>query len=260
MKKQTVIATISTAALLSLGVTSAFAQRPLIAQSGTAASGAAAQKTEQRITDAKGRADNEIARRIASLNALIARINDMKKLSADSKSTLTSQIQSEVTSLTALKAKVDADTDIATLKTDIQSIVADFRIYALFIPKTHILSGADLILQATDTFADIQTKLAAKITEAQTAGKDTTALTASLTDMQSQVTNAKQQANNAVATVTPLIPDKTTNYTPALQTARISLQTARKDLDNARKDARAIISGLKGPKDASSSSQSATTR
>ena len=260
MNKKAIIAGVMTVGVLSFGSTLAFAQTP---SDSSAAAKVAQREANQatRLEDAKTRADNEISRRTTSLNALITRVAAIKKLSATTKSTLTGQIQTEVTTLTTLKTKIDADTILTALKTDIQSIVADHRIYALFIPKTNIAVGSDLILQATDSFTDIQTKLTAKVTAAQTAGQDVTAMQASLTDMATKVADAKTQANNAVTTVTPLVPDKATNYTPTLQSAKTMLQASRQDLEAARKDAQSVIMGLKGLKTAvkTASSSAAST-
>lgn len=220
----------------------------ILAQTASPTSGTS-QRTvnqQQRIQNGIMRADNEIAARINSLNLLVARINDIKKLSTDTKNLLTTQVQSQLTALNATKTKIDADTDINTLRTDIQSIFTSYRIYALFIPKTHILVGADGILQAVSSFTDIQNRLQADIQKAQSEGKDVSALSADLSDMQFKVADAQTQANNAVNVVTPLQPQvDMTPYKSAFQTARSALQTALHDLQAARQDAVNIIQGLK---------------
>src|SRR5260221_6677463 len=91
---------------------------------------------EDKMARLKTRAENEIDRRVAGLTKLIDRINGIQRLSADQKTTLVSQLQAEISALNSLKAKIASDTDIATLRTDVQSIVKSYRIYALFIPKT----------------------------------------------------------------------------------------------------------------------------
>src|SRR5574337_626990 len=52
----------------------------------------AVQKQQDRITDLKTRAQTEIDRRITALTNLITKINDMKRLTSDQKSSFTSQI------------------------------------------------------------------------------------------------------------------------------------------------------------------------
>ncbi len=194
-----------------------------------------------RENNLKSRADTEITRRISSLNNLITRINQFKKLSADQKTSLTAQVQAQITSLNTLKTKIDADSDIDTLKTDVKSIVDSYRIYLLFIPKIHILAAADVELQAVDTFTDLYTKLQTRI---QAAGNPAN-LTSALSDMQSKTADAKTQATNAQETVLPLTPDDYPNNKTQLEAARTMLQTGRHDLDQARLDARTIVQALK---------------
>ncbi len=92
---------------------------PAFAQTETSSTRAAARQAAL-ITRAQGRADQEIARRVAALNVLNTRIQAMQKLSADEKTSLASAIQAQLTELATLKTKIDADTDATTLKTDIQ--------------------------------------------------------------------------------------------------------------------------------------------
>ena len=56
---------------------------------------------------------------------------------------LNTNIQTQITALNALKAKIDADTDAAILKTDIQSIAQAYRIFMLIIPQGNIAAAAD---------------------------------------------------------------------------------------------------------------------
>src|SRR5207237_410206 len=144
---------------------------------------------------------------------------------------LTTQVQLQITSLTTLKAKIDTDTDLTTLKADIKSIVDSYRIHLLFVPKTHVLVVADTILQATDKFTNISTRLQTLITQAQSAGKDVTSLNTALADMNSKVTDATTQSNNAVSSVVNLQPAADTSpYKPAFETAKTDLLSGRTDL------------------------------
>src|SRR3954470_13812945 len=93
---------------------------------------------QARIATAKDRADQEIARRLSALNALNTKIQGMAKLTATEKGTLGSSITAQIAAMNDLKAKIDADPDITTLKTDIKSIAESYRIYLLVIPQGHI--------------------------------------------------------------------------------------------------------------------------
>ena len=67
----------------------------------------------------------------------------MVKVSANEKTAIANEVQTEISNLTALNTKIQADTDLTTLKTDIQSITEDYRIFMLVIPQGRIEVAAD---------------------------------------------------------------------------------------------------------------------
>lgn len=204
---------------------------------------------ENRMENLRTRADNEIDRRIASLNNILNILTNAKHLNSDQVSALNASIQTEVNDLNTLKSKIDADTDITTLRTDVQSIVKDYRVYLLFIPKVHILSAADKILNLTDLLnaadSGLIAKLQSRINDAKNAGHDTTSLQNTLTDLQNKVNDAVSQANNAISTVTPLTPDGYPGNKTTLTSARTMIKTAMTDLQTVRTDAKTIIQELR---------------
>lgn len=224
----------------------ALARTPLFAQArnSTAAAERQQAKLDAQSDNLKNRATNEINRRIDSLNKLLTRISEFKKLSTTQKSTLTTQVQAQITALNTLLAKINADTDTATLKADVKSIVDSYRIYALFMPQIQILGAADRVLTIIDEMTTHATTLGTKITAAKTAGKDVTDLETLLTDMNAKIADAKTQAQAAIDAVTPLTPAGFPGNKTTLQSARQMVEAAVKDLNMARQDARKIIVGL----------------
>lgn len=231
--------------LFTLAVAPAFAvTRPGVEKMSSKAAEKKANLQDASMERLKERADKEITRRIESLNKLITRISEFKKLSTTQKNSLTSQVQSEITKLTALKAKIAADTDLATLKADVQSIVTAYRTYALFMPKIQILGSADRLQTTADQMSSHAAQLETKINEQQSNGKDVTELQTLLADMKAQIADANTQAQNAINTVTPLTPEGFPGNKTQLQSARQMVVTGIKDLNTARQDARKIIVGL----------------
>ena len=197
-------------------------------------------------TQAKGTA--EIQTRIKSLNDFDAKITTMVNLSATDKSTLSSNLQAEVTDLTNLETKITADTAPATIKTDTQSVTKSYRVYALVLPQARITAAADRAITVANMINAVGTKLQARIAAAP-AGTNTTAWQSALTDLQAKTADAISQAHAAVALITPLVPDqgnKTTaaSNAAAIKSARADLKTATTDLTAAHKDAQLIVSGL----------------
>jgi hypothetical protein len=188
---------------------------------------------------------------------LITHISGIKKLTDAQKSSFTSQIQTEVSNLTTLKSKIDADTDIATLRIDVKSVIDSYRIYALYMPMINLIVAADRITDTAINFTAIATKIQTRLQQAQSAGKDVTALQASLTDMQSKITDATNQAQQVISAVTPLTPAGYPGNRTTLQSARAMLKIGQSDLNTALQDARTIIQGLRAlnvkPSGASSS-------
>lgn len=202
------------------------------------------------ITRIKARAGEEITRRITALNELNTKVGAMKKVSDADKATLAGQIQTQVVTLTTLKTKIDADTDIAVLRTDVKSITASYRIFMLIIPRGHIIAAADRMSTIADEMTALGAKIQARITAAQTAGKDVTALNALLADFTAKLADAKTQSQAAIAKVVPLNPDNGDTAVmqannAALKAARADIKAGTQDFKNAREDVEKIRKGLK---------------
>lgn len=164
----------------------------------------------------------EIDNRIESLKKLIEKITAFQKVSSSMKSTLSDQINSQITLLNDLKQKLQAETDSTKVKELKQSIVKDFRIYAVFMPKVAILAAADKILTIT---ADLKT-------------------TTTDANMLATLSSAENLAQKAITTANGVTPEGF----PANKT---SLQSAKKDLISARD----LLKKLKSEKESTGSSK-----
>lgn len=192
-------------------------------------------------------ANCEIDRRVATLNALSARITAAKSLTSSDSAALKSEVAASSSGLTSLKATIDAETDIPTLRADIAKIVSDYRVYLLVAPQVHLVIAADAVLATQTKFADINTKLAARIASAKAAGKNTDAAQADLDAMNAAVTAAVGLAGPLPAQLLPLTPAQYNGGTagPILVSARSAVTTARNDVKNAVADAKACRTALK---------------
>jgi hypothetical protein len=204
-----------------------------------------ADTTAQHVAAIQAKGDTDITARITSLNSLVTKVNAAKKLSTSQKSGLTTGMQSEVTGLTTLKTTLDAETTVAGAKTDFQNIFAQHYIYAFFLPRTERIIAADNENDAAALLTSLVPKLQAYIAQAQTAGKDVTALNASLADMQKNVTAASTQSASVISTLTPLTASGYPGNKTTVTNASATIKTARTALEAARADAKSIIAGLK---------------
>jgi hypothetical protein len=205
----------------------------------------------ERIATGRSRADQEITRRVTALTDLNTKIQAMVKVSASEKSSIANTMQSEISNLTTLKAKVDADTDLTSLKADIKSITASYRIFVLVIPQGRIEVAADKIQTTADSYTSFAVKLQTRISDAQTAGKDVAAVSASLSDMNAKIADSNVQAQAAISLVATLQPDQGVqatmqSNTAALKSARTKIQGALADLKAARQDAGSVVKALQG--------------
>jgi hypothetical protein len=200
-----------------------------------------------KIADRKAKADQEINRRIEALNQLVTRINQMKKIPTEGKATLVAKAQENITLLTTLKAKIDADTDLATLKTDVKSIAKSYRIFMLILPQIHTVAAADRISTTVDQLNIVASKLNIRITNA---GDKGTTFATQLADMNAKITEAQTKAQDAINLVMTLVPDngveaQMESNKKALEDAKAMIETASADVRDASSIAKTINTGLK---------------
>lgn len=190
--------------------------------------------------------DCEINRRFVTLTALSTAITASKVMTSSDAAALQAEISSTRSGLTSLKAAIDSETVIATLKADIVKIATDYRVYLLVVPQVHLVNASDGILASQDKFADINTKLAARIAAAKAAGKDTTAAQADLDAMNAAVSAAVGLATPLPAALLALTPAQYNGGTagPVLSNARAAILSARNDLKSAVADAQACRAAL----------------
>ncbi len=214
------------------------------------ASTTAAARLTKAQTTAKARGDQEIDRRVKGLMELQSKVQGMKRITDAQKTTITAAIQAQITTLTTLKTKIDADADADSIKADVKSITDSYRIYALIMPQIQILTAADRIATTADVVTGLGVKLQTTIASLQAQGKDVTTLQTSLTDLTAKAEDARVQANAAVAVVAVLVPDngdkaKMTANTAALKDARTKIKAGNQDIVAARKDITSITKALK---------------
>lgn len=199
---------------------------------------------------AKAKADTEIDRRIKAITDAGNRVQAIEKISAEFKKNLLANLQTQGTGLASLKTKIDADTDGATLKADVQSITKSYRIFALVLPQARIAAAADREATILNMLFGIGVKLQARADAATAAGKDAKAVNQALLDMGTKLATAKTHAETAITLSAPLTPDngdkdKMKANTDALASARKEVAAAHADLMAARKMVDTILKSLK---------------
>ena len=197
------------------------------------------------LAAARSACDAAVARRLASLGEVKAKVDAAAHLTASDRSALDSQIDAATTGLTQLRATIDAETILAKLRTDCRMVVTSFRVYLVLIPKSYLVAGADRARAAGEALTRLAGLLQARITAAHARGRDITSAGGYVSDIGIKV----QAAQAAAAAVPPsVLPLEASGY-PAnkqtLVTARASLATARGALQGALNAAQLAISALK---------------
>jgi hypothetical protein len=200
---------------------------------------------KQRVDNLKERANREIDRRVASLSKLTSRINLIVRITSEQKTSLISEISKNITELTALKNKVTSDTDLATLKGNVKSIVDSYKIYGVFVPKIHLLITINKTDQAQIKLSDIALKLEDRIKTLKDGGKNVTSLEADLIDMKTNLANAKTKIDALQEKIFAVIPADYPGNKGILVDGKNAMASIRKDLATARQDAGKIVEVIK---------------
>jgi hypothetical protein len=190
------------------------------------------------------RGSAEITRRISNLGDALTKLNATSKLSATDKAALVGQVNLELTALANLKTKLVSDTDLASARVDVASIVGDYRVYVLMLPKTRMIASSDQTSIVEDKLGAINATLQAKLDTMKTAGKDTTVMQASLDDLKSKTADATTKTTGMSAQLLVLTPAQYDANHALLQPFHQSLEAAQVDLKAARDDASSVAASL----------------
>jgi hypothetical protein len=197
------------------------------------------------LASVKARAHEAIERRLETLARLAARVRENRHLTDEHRAALSELIQSQIDGLAALDAKIQADTDPETLRADVKSIVTDYRVYLLTVPKVQLVIGADTELAAAAKLDEVAARLQGKIDEAAAAGKDVTTAQGHLDEMKAKIAEVRSSAGDVADSVLQLVPQDYPENKPALESAHASLKAGRAAVHDARQLARQVVSDLK---------------
>jgi hypothetical protein len=200
---------------------------------------------QAKLTLIINRGNSEIGRRLSTLNALSAKVSSATKLSSADQASLSSEISTEIDGLNGLKTKLDADTTASDAKTDAQAIINDYRVYALIVPKVNLVKTADDQQVAESKLSALAVKLQARISTAQTAGKNVTSLQGELASLNSKVAAAQAISSNIESAVVNLQPSDYNSNHSVLSGDRDQLKTAQADIQAAVSTATTIVTNLK---------------
>ena len=199
----------------------------------------------------KSYGDKLITLRTNALSKLMARVEKMKHLSTSAEAALSAKIQTRLDEMNTLKAKIDADTVLATLVADVKSIKPNYRVFAVRMPQIKIEASNDRLDTRHSENATLAASLQTKINLLSNA-TDKAAAQAALNDMIAKNNDAEVQANAAYSETVNLQPDhgdKTVEAAnkAAKKDAEAKLSVAHADMKAIQNDVKTInkILGVK---------------
>jgi hypothetical protein len=221
-----------------------FTAIPFAPVSGIASPTATMSADPQHLANLKTHGTAEIDRRETNLTGAMTKLNSNPSLNATVKTELSSQLSAEVASLSALKIKLTDETDLATARIDVQSIVADYRVYALMLPKTHMIDITESMNAVEDKLAIIDNQLQSKVNAQKTAGHDITQMQSKLDDLKLQTADATKLTSGLTAQLLAIAPTDYDANHAVLSSDNTSLTNAKTQIKVARDDATTVIAAL----------------
>jgi hypothetical protein len=205
----------------------------------------AAPATTRDLTAEKARCTAAIDVRLAALDRVDATLAAARSTTAAHKERQTASNTAAAAGLRDLESTIAVDTDGATLAGHCQSIVEDYRVFALRVPQTHLVIAGDAEAFAVTKLDEVVPRLSDAIDKAAATGKDVHAARAALADLQAELADAAGLANG--------LADSVIGYTPAdynadhalLDGAHASARAAAGDLKAARDDIKTIVAAVK---------------
>lgn len=203
-----------------------------------------------KLTSVIVRGDKSISQRITAINKSVANINKLKYLDDSMKTKLVASLNTSLTDMNNIKAKLDVDTDLATAKADYSSIFKDNRIDQIVIPQANNAAKMNnLLLSLSDSDKTIS-DLDVKITDKIKAGKDESVASSLLADAKSKVADIKSKVAdylNLIATLKVDHGDKLiiASNNSILSQAKDLRKTIESDLSGYKKDLSSIRKDLR---------------
>jgi len=200
---------------------------------------------QDRLEAVKRTASAAITRRALVLKELVAATRGTVRLKDGDRSALTTYLQNQIHGLSTLNAKIQSDTDEATVRADAAHIVDDYRVYVLSVPKARGVIVADLELAAADRLSQLADRLGSAVDRAAADGKDTTKAKADHDALRAKIQAARSGVEPLPAALLTLEPAGYPGNRPVLEQSRAALRAGRTALAEAARAARQVAADLR---------------
>lgn len=188
-----------------------------------------------------------ITHRQDSLNTLNTKVSSYlstHKITTDQASTIQSDITSNQSSLTGLKAKLDAETTVDAARADVQNIYTQLRIYAVVLPRDYRQLEWDIESNVQSTMQNSIPKLQDAIAKASSSNQ--AKLKPLFSDYQKQVSDAQTQLQSIKGDFAQLTAANFDQNRSAYQQTRLAISKAEKAAHEDLKKASADLQTMSG--------------
>jgi hypothetical protein len=217
---------------------------PAVAGAATPTPATPGTATSAKLVTIQAAAKLAVANRIAALNEAIPEVSANQVVTAADRAALLTILNGDLNAITALGAKIAADTSAAEASADYQTIFTGYRVYALALPQVRYAEAADDLAGGVVTsLTAAQSTLAALLAGADSA-KNTTAVQAWMSDLGHQISAITSATNGLSATVLADTPAQYDANHALLSQPRASLAGARTDAETARSDVANVLKAL----------------
>jgi hypothetical protein len=231
--------------LIALGIgvlVPAVAFSSVYASSTTSSPGSNTTAAKTLVSTIISKGNNEINRRLTTLNSLASKISSSTKISASDKTTLTNEVNSEVSGLSTLKTTLDACTTLSCAKSSAQSIFSEYRVYALVVPQVDMIKAADNQQLTEAKLATIASQLNTRLSSSSSSNST---LLADLTTMNSDISSAQSLSSTVESAVEGFTPANYDSDHSLLSQYYQNLKSAQTDIQAAYTQGKAIAAALK---------------
>jgi hypothetical protein len=196
---------------------------------------------ERIIGNLKDRAENAIEKRLDTIKRVDGALQEAEHLTDAHEGVLLDELSLSAAGLTTLGREIEAADTLAELWDLIPKIFEDYRIYAVVVPKAHLVAVADTIVAGTGRAVVGGEALQEAIDRVGEAGYDTLEAEEALAEMVASIRQSSALADPVPDTVLPLEPsDWPVPAQGVIDGAHAGLRAARDQLASAVRSAHEV--------------------
>lgn len=212
----------------------------------SAPAGAARTCATDRLSYVQARVDAAVKKRLVTIDRLTTALAARPHVSDAHRATLSATYTSDTSGLTAVDAKVQADTTCGQAVADGRTVVTDYRVYLLLVPQTHLVAATDTGTYAAGQLSAAEPKVQTAI-DALTDPQEKASAQAKLDDMTAKVDAATTAMSGVADAMLALKPADIPAQLATFDGYRAKVASARQDLRQAIADAKALKALLGHP-------------